>query len=162
MKEGYLQRKIAELNERCQRIDEMISLEKANVELLQEQVGGFKQLLKKLKDVEEFRKQVLMDITKRNREEMDLLLEKMAREIEKTVNKTLKYKTSDINKLLVELKDLREELLDKMEVIKRIEESTQYLLESQHFLMLRLMNKGILSNRDVSDIERRAKKTLKH
>ena len=51
MKEGYLQLKIQELNDKCTQIDQMIKMEKSKIELLEESVGGLKNLIKKLKDI---------------------------------------------------------------------------------------------------------------
>lgn len=47
MKEGYLQLKIAELNDKCQHIEQALSLEKANLEHIQEKVGGYKEVIKR-------------------------------------------------------------------------------------------------------------------
>ena len=59
MKEGYLQLKISELNDKCTQIDQMISMEKSKIELLEQRVGGFKELIKKLQDLDEFKDRIL-------------------------------------------------------------------------------------------------------
>ena len=70
MKEGYLQMKIAELDNKCKKIDQMINMEKSKIILLQEQVGGFKNLIKKLKDLDELKKQTISIIKHENEEIM--------------------------------------------------------------------------------------------
>ena len=51
MKEGYLQLKIAELNEKCDQIEKMLSLEDSKLQFLQEKVGEYKEVIKKLQDI---------------------------------------------------------------------------------------------------------------
>ena len=52
MKEGYIQLKISEINDKCKQIEQMISMEKKRIELLEQRVGGFKELIKKLQDLD--------------------------------------------------------------------------------------------------------------
>jgi len=68
MKEGYLQLKISELNDKCKQIDQMISMEKSKIELLEQRVGGFKELIKKLRDLDEFKDIILKQIKRDNQE----------------------------------------------------------------------------------------------
>ena len=44
MKEGYIQLKISELNDKCNKIDQMFSLEKSKIELLEERVEVLKKI----------------------------------------------------------------------------------------------------------------------
>jgi len=63
MKEGYLQLKIAELSDKCKQIDQMISMEKRKIESLEQSVDGLKELIKKLKDLENFKDTILKQIS---------------------------------------------------------------------------------------------------
>ena len=158
MKEGYLQKKIVELNERCRILNQMISLEKSNIERLQEQVGGFKQLLKRLKNIEEFKKQTMREIIDENKKQMDMLTEKMTREMNKTIEKTLEYRSKDLKEAMQQLRKYEDDIKIHINVIIEIQKTVDYLSEYNRLLMLKLMNKGIISNREITELDRRAKK----
>ncbi len=68
MKEGYLQLKIRELNDKCKKIDQMMEMEKSKIELLEEKVGGHKNLIKKLKDLEKFKENIIKQVKEENNE----------------------------------------------------------------------------------------------
>ena len=68
MKEGYLQLKISGLNDKCKQIDQMISMEKSKIDLLEQRVGGSKDLIKKLQDLNEFKDKILKQIHIDNKE----------------------------------------------------------------------------------------------
>ena len=158
MKEGYLQKKIVELNERCRILNQMISLEKSNIERLQEQVGGFKQLLKRLKNIEEFKKQTMREIIDENKKQMDMLTEKITREMNKTIEKTLEYRSRDLKEAMQQLRKYEDDIKIHINVIIEIQKTVDYLSEYNRLLMLKLMNKGIISNREITELDRRAKK----
>jgi len=158
MKEGYLQKKLVELNEKCRTLDQMISFEKANIERLQEQVGGFKQLLKRLKNVEEFKEQVMREIIDENRKHIDSISEKIIREMNKTIDKTLEHRSKDLKNAIQQLKKYEEEMRLNLERLEEISKTVDYLFEYNRLFMLKLMNKGIISNREITEIDRRAKK----
>ncbi|RLF39290.1 MAG: hypothetical protein DRN12_07180 [Thermoplasmata archaeon] len=158
MKEGYLQKKLVELNEKCRTLDQMISFEKANIERLQEQVGGFKQLLKRLKNVEEFKEQVMREIIDENRKHIDSISEKIIREMNKNIDKTLEHRSKDLKNAIQQLKKYEEEMRLNLERLEEISKTVDYLFEYNRLFMLKLMNKGIISNREITEIDRRAKK----
>lgn len=161
MKEGYLQGKIAELNEKCQMIDRMIALEKANIERLQQQVGGFKELLKRLKNVETFKQQTMSEIIEENKKQITTLLEKMTKDMQRLIEKTMKHKTKNIEETLQYLKNQEENIRLQQQTLSQQQKNIDFLLRYNKILTLRLMNKGVLSNRDITDIERRAAKESK-
>ena len=158
MKEGYLQKKLVELNERYRALDQMISLEKANIERLQEQVGGFKQLLKRLKNIEEFKKQVMEEVINENKKYIDFISEKIIREMNKTIDRTLEHRSKDLKNAIQQLKKYEEELKLNLDKIEKISQTVDYLFEYNRLFMLKLMNKGIISNREITELDRRAKK----
>lgn len=161
MKEGYLQKKLVELNERYRALDQMISLQKANIERLQEQVGGFKQLLKRLKNIEEFKKQVMKEVINENKKHIDLISEKIIREMNKTIDRTLEYRSKDLRNAIQQLEKYEEEMRLNLDRIEKIGQTVDYLFEYNRLFMLKLMNKGIISNREITELDRRAKKKNK-
>ena len=84
MKEGYIQLKISELNDKCNKIDQMFSLEKSKIELLEERVGGLKELIKKLKDLESFKENILKEIKKENQNIMSKEIKRISDKIIKS------------------------------------------------------------------------------
>jgi hypothetical protein len=51
MKEGYLQMKITEFNDKCTQLEQLLSMEDSKIHLLQEKVGKYKEIIKKLQDI---------------------------------------------------------------------------------------------------------------
>ena len=66
MMEGYVQMKIAEFTDKCYQIEQMLSMEDSKIRLLQEKVGEYKEFIKKLQDVQEFKNQTIIEIRKEN------------------------------------------------------------------------------------------------
>ena len=117
MKEGYLQTKIGELNDKCKQIDQMISMEKSKILLLNEQVGSFKGLLKKLKDIERIKEQTVNQINKENEKQIKNQIEKLLNEITKIIETTLQQKTQNIDKTLDYLRKREDEINQQAEII---------------------------------------------
>ena len=92
MKDGYLQLKIQELNDKCKRIDQMFSMEKSKIELLEERVGGLKDLIKKLKDLEEYKENILKDIKKDNQQALNQEINSITDKISQSIDTLLKNK----------------------------------------------------------------------
>ena len=100
MKEGYLQLKIQELNDKCTKIDQMIKMEKSKIELLEESVGGLKNLIKKLKDLENFKENLQKQIKKDNEENISKEIKKLSIKISEKANSTIENKIYEIGKTL--------------------------------------------------------------
>ncbi len=161
MKEGYLQIKIAELNDKCKKIDQMITMEKSKIILLQEQIGGFKNLLKKLKDIDEIKKNTIITI----KEENEKIIEKQINSLSKKISDVYKRSIDDKNKKIDEfLNNINNEDKTKKEdkefLMKKIKD-IQYLLEHNNLLMMKLANKGILSEREINEMDMRSNKKTK-
>lgn len=161
MKEGYLQIKIAELNDKCKKIDQMITMEKSKIILLQEQIGGFKNLLKKLKDLDEIKKNTIITI----KEENEKIIEKQITSLSKKISDIYKRSIDDKNKKIDEfLNNINNEDKTKKEdkefLMKKIKE-IQYLLEHNNLLMMKLANKGILSEREINEMDMRSNRKTK-
>ena len=161
MKEGYLQMKIAELNEKCKNIDNMINLEKSKIILLQEQVGGFKVLLKKLRDLDEIKKQTISIINDENEKIMEKQIDILSKQISKTFKKSLDDKTKKIDEFLIKINNREFEKKDRDEIINKKIKEIEYLLEHNNLLMMKLANKDILSEREINEMDIRSNKKIK-
>ena len=158
MKEGYLQLKIQELNDKCTKIDQMIKMEKSKIKLLEESVGGLKNLIKKLKDLEKFKENLHKEIKKENEELIIKEIEKISSKVGESANSTVKSKIDEIEILYEDLKEITKEKEKQEKLIINLNEKINYLMKHNEILMMKLANKNILSYRDVEELDKRSKK----
>ena len=158
MKEGYLQLKISELNDKCKQIDQMISMEKSKIELLEQRVGGFKELIKKLQDLDEFKDNILKQIKKDNQEILEEEIKSISDKIAENVDSLVKSKAKEIEDILNYMKNREKEIDQQAEMISQVNEKVNYLLSHNNFLMMKLVNKSVLSDREVTELHSRSSK----
>jgi len=158
MKEGYLQLKISELNDKCTQIDQMISMEKSKIELLEQRVGGLKELIKKLQELDEFKDRILKQIQKDNQELIAEEIKSISDKIAENVDSLVKSKTKEIENILNYIKSREKEIDQQTEMISQVNEKINYLLNHNNFLMMKLVNKGVLSGREVDELHTRSSK----
>jgi hypothetical protein len=162
MKEGYLQLKIQELNDKCKKLNQILSMEKSKIELLEERVGGLKELIKKLKNLDEFKDEILKQIKKANQDIFLKEIISVSDKIEKNINNLVKVKIKDIENIAGYLKSREKEIKQQNEMIVEIDLKLNYLLNHNNFLMMKLVNKGVLSDREVNELHTRSSKKLKN
>ena len=160
MKEGYLQIKIAELSDKCKKIDQMIKMEKSKLILLQEQVGGFKDLLKKLKNLDEMKKQTLNIIRDENEKIIKNQINNLSKEISETYKGSLINKNKKIDRFLKNMENIENENKERNELINKKIKDVEYLIEHNTLLMMKLANKGILSEREINEMNLRSNKKI--
>jgi hypothetical protein len=158
MKEGYLQTKIAELNEKCKQIDHMITMEKSKILLLTEQVGGFKELLKKLKDIERIKEETVNHINNENEKLIKNQIEKIQNKTTKIIETKLHQKTQNIDKTFDYLQERENEINKHTEMISNQTKEINFLIEHNNLLMMKLANKGIITQREIDEMHRRSSK----
>jgi len=158
MKDGYLQLKISELNEKCTQIDQMILMEKSKIELLEQRIGGLKELVKKLEELDKFKENQLKQI----RDENNVLLEKeinnVSKKIADDVEEIVKNKIRDFEKTMKYLTNRENEIKEQNKVISQINEKISYLLKHNELLMMKLVNKAVLTDREVNEMHIRSSK----
>ena len=158
MKEGYLQLKISELNDKCTQIDQLISMEKSKIELLEQKVGGLKELIKKLQDLDKFKDKILKQVQNDNQK---LILEEtktISDKISKNIDSLVKTKTKEIEDILSYMKSREKGIDQQTEMISQVNEKVNYLLNHNNFLMMKLVNKSVLSDREVTELHTRSTK----
>jgi len=158
MKEGYLQLKISELNDKCKQIDQMISMEKSKIELLEQRVGGFKELIKKLRDLDDFKDNILKQIKKDNQGILKEEIKSISDKIAENVDYLVKSKAKEIEDTLDYMKSREKEIDQQAEMILQVNEKVNYLLNHNNFFMMKLVNKGVLSDREVTELHSRSSK----
>ena len=158
MKEGYMQLKIAELNDKFNKIDQMFSMEKSKIELLEERVGGLKDLIKKLKDIDSFKENILKEVQKENQKMISKEIENISDKISKSVGKTVENKSKEIDGFLDRIDEIQDLIKKQEELINALNEKIDYLTKHNEYLMMKLVNKTVLSDREVNELDRRSKK----
>ena len=158
MKEGYLQLKIAELNDKINKIEDMFSLENSKLQLLQEKVGEYKEVIKKLKDIQDYKDQMIYDIRKENEKIIMTQVEKVSKELTDVLNELVSDKANKINETLKFLQKREEELMHQGKALEQHTKDLTFLLEHNELFMMKLINKDLLTGQDVSEMKRRAEK----
>jgi len=157
MKEGYLQLKIAELNDKCNQIEQMLSFEDSKLKLLQEKVGEYKEVIKKLQDLQAFKTQSLASIREENEKFIKSQVEQVSRQLSKVLDDLIKSNANKIETTLQLLQKREKNLARQSEILEKHTKDLLFLLEHTEILMMKLVNKNVLSGYDVSEMERRAK-----
>ncbi len=158
MKEGYVHMKIAEFNDRCTQLEQLLSMEDAKLRLLQEKVGEYKEVIKKLQDITEFKNQTLAAIRKENETLLKNQIEQTTQRLSEVLKELTTKKTEKIN---VTLELLQKREADITQYAARLEQHTKqliFLLEYNDILMMKLANRNVLNEHDVIEMKRRATK----
>lgn len=159
MKDGYLQMKIQELNDKCKQINQMLSMEKSKIELLEDRVGGLKELIKKFKDLEDFKENILKEIKKENQQIISEEIKSISYKMSKNVDDLLKNKSREFDNNLDYLKNLENKINKQNEIISELNKNINYLLKHNELLMMKLVNKVVISDREVNELHSRSSKT---
>ena len=161
MKEGYLQTKIAELNDKCKQIDQMISIQESKMRRLRQRVGNYKELLNNLNDVQNVKDQIINHITEANERLIKKHIDELSNEIHGIGDASLDDKAQTINKALAYLNKREGDIKQQTETIVQQTKEINFLIEHNNLLMMKLVNKGVLSDQDVTEMKRRSVKKIK-
>jgi|GEM_PF-1125504 len=158
MKEGYMQMKIAEFTDKCNQIEQMLAMEDSKIRLLQEKVGEYKEIIKKLQDVQEFKNQTITEIRKENEVVLKKQIEQVSQRLSEVLKEITTNKTEKINQTLDFLQKREEEITKQAERLEQHTKKIIFLLEHNEILMMKLVNRNVLKEHDVTEMQRRSKK----
>lgn len=158
MKEGYLQMKLAEFTDKCNQIEQMLSMEDSKIRLLQEKVGEYKEFIKKLQDVQEFKNQTIIEIRKENETLLKNQVELISKRLSEELKELTMNKAERINETISLLQKREEEITKQAEQVEQHAKKLIFLLEHNEILMMKLVNRGVLKEHDVIEMQRRSKK----
>ncbi|MBN2599325.1 MAG: hypothetical protein JXA75_02195 [Candidatus Thermoplasmatota archaeon] len=158
MKEGYLQMKIAEFNDKCTQLEQMLAMEDSKIHLLQEKVGEYKELIKKLQDVQEFKHQTIAEIRKENEAILKNQVEQVSQRLSEVQKELTMSKAEKLNETIALLQKREEELTKQATLLERHTKDLIYLYEHNDILMMKLVNRNVLNEHDVVEMQRRSKK----
>lgn len=158
MKEGYLQLKIQELNDKCTQIDQLISMEKSKIELLEQRVGGLKELIKKLEELDKFKENQQKQIIEENKKFLEKEINNISKKIADEIEIIVKNKIKDIEKTMNYLTNRENEIKEQNKIISQLHEKISFLLKHNELLMMKLVNKALLTDREVDEMHIRSSK----
>ena len=101
---------------------------------------------------------MLKQIQKENKENITEEIKKLSAKISEKANSTIENKIDEIEQLYKDLKNISKEKNEQKAVILDLDEKINYLIKHNEFLMMKLVNKNILSYREVDEIDKRSKK----
>ena len=158
MKEGYIQLKISEINDKFKKLDQMISMEKKRLNLLEESVGGFKELIKKIRDIDNFTDELQKQIKKENQDLLSEEIKKISKKIADQIDVLVKSKIREIEESIKFLSKREEDLQNQNNTILEIDKKVSYLLRHNELFMMKLVNKAIITDREVNEMHLRSSK----
>jgi len=161
MKEGYFQKKLTELAEKQEQLSSALKLLDAEINRLETRIGGLKPVIKRLDDVEAFKEQSLELLKKENDKTIQMVQRKVENQLKKQVRDVTRKKADVLEESVSQIKK-DEELFKKYVVhIDTIESDINYVKEFHRLLVMKLVNKGVLSYKEQQEIDRRASKKSK-
>jgi len=160
MKEGYLQKKIAEFSEKLQDFNHRLKMAETEFERYQMDLGNFKDLLKKLKHIEDFQQEGLDNLTRDGNNLINEQISSLKDHAVKEVEKRVELKTKSISQALAQIEKDEQIFQSSLKEIDVFRDEIQYYQQFQKLFILKLINKGILNHRELSEIEQRAKKRV--
>ena len=161
MKEGYFQKKLTELAEKQQELSSSLKLLHADIDRIESRVGGLKPLIKRLNDVESFKEQTLSELNNKNDERMKRIQREFADTLKKEVRDVTHKKADILENSVVEIQNDKELFKKYANSISQIESDISYVKEFHRLLVMKLVNKGVLSYHEQEEINRRSLKKVK-
>lgn len=161
MKEGYLQKKIAEFSEKINNFEHRLEFKETEFQRLEEQLGGFKQLLKRLKEIDTIINRSIKQINEENTIEIQKSINAALEKLEKSTKKLISIQSKSLNEALEQIKKDQITFSNSINEIDELKQQVEYYQEFHRLFMLKLINKGIINHRELNEVELRAKKHVR-
>ncbi len=150
--------KISEFNDKLTQLEQLFSLEESKIRLLQEKVGEYKEVIKKLQDVQEFKNQAITEIRKENETVISNQIQQISQRLSEMLKELTTSKAEKMNETIALLQKREEEITTQAEQIQQHTKQLIYLSEHNDILMMKLANRKVLNEHDVVEMQRRATK----
>lgn len=150
--------KLAEFTDKCNQLEQLLAMEDSKIRLLQEKVGEYKEVIKKLKDIEEFKNQTIAEIRKENEVVLKQHVDTISKKLSDELKELTMSKAEKINTTAALLEKREEEITRQAEQLEQHAKKLIFLLEHNEILMMKLVNRNILKEHDVIEMQRRSKK----
>lgn len=126
--------------------------------MLQEKVGEYKEVIKKLQDVQEFKNQTITQIRKENETMMKNQIEQISQRLSEMLTDLTSNKALKINESIALLQKREKEMTTQAELLQQHTKKLIYLFEHNDILMMKLANRNVINEHDVIEMQRRASK----
>ena len=103
----------------------------------------------------------MKEIQKENKTLIEKETKTISNKISKEIENLLKSKTKEIEDILNYMKSREDEINKQTEMISELNEKISYLLNYNNYLMMKLVNKAVLSDREVNEMHIRSSKKSK-
>lgn len=158
MKEGYFQKKLTELAEKQQQLSSSLKMLDAEIDRIESRIGGLKPVIKRLNDIESFKEQTLDDLKRKNDEKISHAQKEVGERLRKEVKDVTRKKADTLEESISQIKKDEELFKRYANSISSIETEIRYVEEFHRLLLMKLVNKGVLSYHEQQEIDRRASK----
>ena len=115
----------------------------------------------KLENIDNLKDNMLKEIKKENRELLEDEIKKISKKTASDIEDDLITKIKDLENKTAYIKSQENKLDKQTETTNEINNKIKYLLNHNNFLMMKLVNKAILSDREVNEMHMRATKESK-
>lgn len=150
--------KLTEFTDKCNQIEQLLAMEESKIRLLQEKVGEYKEVIKKLQDIQEFKNQTISEIRRENESILKKHIEEVTTHLSEVLRELTTSKAEKINQTMQLLQKRDEEITRQAEQVEQHAKTLMFLLEHNEILMMKLVNRNVLKEHDVIEMERRSKK----
>ena len=161
MKEGYFQKKLTELAEKQQDLSKLLEMYESEIDRLESRIGGLKPVIKRLNDVESFKEQSLEELKKENEKKINQVKDELGTKVTQQVKDIIHKKSEILEKSSNQIDQDAALFNQYASSISSIESEIMYVKEFHRLLVMKLVNKGILSYHEQQEIDRRATKKVK-
>ncbi len=158
MKEAYLKKKLTELSERGQQIGKHISMLQNQLDRIEARVGEYKNLLKRLDDVSSFTQNSMKELKQQNTEHLEHLSDRLRMKNESLIKKQLQDKSLSLNEATEQVAEDAALFKAYGKMVKEAAISSLFLKEFHHLMLLKLVNKGVFTHREINEMKKRAEK----
>jgi DNA anti-recombination protein RmuC len=161
MKEGYFQKKLTEIAEKQQDLSKALQLYESDINRLESRIGGLKPVIKRLNDIELFKEKSLDELKKENEKKINRVQDELGENVSKQVKNLIRKKSEILEKSINQINQDAALFKKYATSISSIESEILYVKEFHRLLVMKLVNKGILSYHEQQEIDRRASKKVK-
>lgn len=150
--------KITEFNDKLTQLEQLLAMEDQKLRFVQEKVGEYKEVIKKLQDLQEFKHQALTEIRKENEAILKNQVDHVSQQLSKVLKELTTSKAEKINETVKLLEGRKADLEHQAALIEEHAKRLIFLAEHNDILMMKLVNRRVLTEHDVVEMQRRATK----
>jgi len=156
MKEDYIVEKLKAFNQRLKEEEEKFKFLRNELARIVETKEQYKGLVKKLKDLDEFKENLDMEIRRENQKRIDETINQAIEKVEREINNSLKSEQKRLDALLSELRD---QITEVRGVKDQVRKNKNQAIFDEHLctiLIEELVRERVLSHEEAERIAKRA------